>query len=305
MATTQGRHLLDEDDPPEYTPLPLPEEESIDAGAGAPIVRAQPPRLVINPSDPRSQFTRQFLGGTDSNETAPPLPRRADVASGPIDSRIHSQHSMGYEQMEQPPYMSPRTRASLPHMYGSYTHSLPADDDIRYSTLRDDRTSGRVVNNSPYFARNHWHDGNSGSSSQSGLCTVVCPVCRNSGWVFYKIPCACPVGATVRKSRSRPYHSSLLGFIDDLLAPHNSTYRRQEYPARVNTTPVFRAGPDRQSSSYIQHVPGPGSPCPNCMGQSYFRNNSVSATAAARDVREWLGGTPPPCNVCCDSGRIN
>ncbi|KAJ2794204.1 hypothetical protein H4R20_006302, partial [Coemansia guatemalensis] len=285
MAATQRQHFLDDDEPPEYTPLPLPEEESIDAGAGAPIVRAQPPQLVINPSDPRSQFAQQFRSGTDGNGTAPPLPRRADVASGPIDSRIHSQLTMGYEQMEQPPHMSPRTHASLPHMYSSYAHSQPTDDDLRYPTLRDSRTSVRIVNNSPSFARNYWHDGNGGGNSQSGLCTVVCPVCRNSGWVFYKIPCACPVGSAVRKSRPRPYHSSLLGFIDDLLAPQNSTYPGQGYAAHGNPNPVSRAGPDRQALPYMQHVPGPGSPCPNCMGQSYFRNDGASASSAARDVR--------------------
>ncbi|KAJ2740925.1 hypothetical protein GGI20_005530 [Coemansia sp. BCRC 34301] len=172
MATTHPSTFLDDEPPPEYSQFPLPEEQSIDAGAGAPIVRAQPPHLVVNPSDPRSQYARRFF----HNGHAPPeLPRRVEVSSGPIpvNPRLPQCMNVGYEQLETTPTQNELTQApwpaiagtepgllhtrrsdtGLPHLYAptvttpARTPPGPVSGNISYSSLRDNPTSIRVVSN--------------------------------------------------------------------------------------------------------------------------------------------------------------
>ncbi|KAJ2548772.1 hypothetical protein GGH95_006371, partial [Coemansia sp. RSA 1836] len=174
MATTYRSTVLDEEPPPEYSQFPLPEEQSIDAGAGAPIVRAQPPHLVVNPSDPRSQYARRFF---HNGHTPPELPRRVEVSSGPmpVNPRLPRCLNVGYEQLETTPTQneltqapwpaiagtgpelphSCRSDAGLPHLYApivstpARTPPGPVPGNISYSSLRDNPTSIRVVGNAP------------------------------------------------------------------------------------------------------------------------------------------------------------
>ncbi|KAJ2792408.1 hypothetical protein GGI18_000428 [Coemansia linderi] len=172
MATTYRSIELDDEPPPEYSQFPLPEEQSIDAGAGAPIVRAQPPHLVVNPSDPRSQYARRFF---HNGSTPPELPRRVEVSSGPmpVNPRLPQRLNVGYEQLEttptqtelaQPPWPAisgarserlhtRRSDSGLPYLHApivatpAHTPPGPAPGNISYSTLRDNPTSIRVVSN--------------------------------------------------------------------------------------------------------------------------------------------------------------
>ncbi|KAJ1896161.1 hypothetical protein LPJ71_006597, partial [Coemansia sp. S17] len=118
MATTYGNTLLDDEPPPEYSQFPLPEEQSLDAGAGAPIVRAQPPHLVVNPSDPRSHYARRFF---DNGHAPPELPRRVEVSSGPIpvNPRLPQRLNVGYEQLETTPTQIELAQSPWPTITGA------------------------------------------------------------------------------------------------------------------------------------------------------------------------------------------
>ncbi|KAJ2849056.1 hypothetical protein IWW36_002912 [Coemansia brasiliensis] len=294
--TTTRRNFMDEDEPPAYTELPGAQEESLDAGAGAPIVRTRPPHLVVNPSDPRSMFSRNYHANSLNNSSST-SPRRSGAAiPGPVpmSPRLPPRRQAGYEQMETALHSSPRTYTSLPHIRHTNTHSYPLDHI--YSSLRNNQNTVRVVNGVSPSLGSRWH---SAGGSSSVIQTAFCSRCQNTGWLFYKVPCSCPVGKAVKSSHPR-FHSSLLGFIDDLLGPV-----QQPYPSYINTDPSLSGPSGRREAPYLQYVPGPGSPCPNCMGQSYFRNSDARNTPAGRDVRGRLGRTPPPCNVCVDRGRIS
>ncbi|KAJ2295784.1 hypothetical protein IWW55_005330, partial [Coemansia sp. RSA 2706] len=221
MAATQPRNFLDDDDPPEYTPLPGAQEESLDAGAGAPIVRAQPTHLVLNPSDPRSQYSQSYHASSGSSTVGP----RHAVASGPVpvNPRLPSRLNSGYERMEPAPHLTPRARTSLPHMRDPILPPRPTPGSITYSLLRDHPTVVRMLDGRLPPPSSRWHSSNSSCSPQAPAYAAMCPACRNSGWLSYKVPCDCPVGAVVKKNHPR-FHSSLLTFIDDLLGPAHYTY---------------------------------------------------------------------------------
>ncbi|KAJ1735324.1 hypothetical protein LPJ61_000610 [Coemansia biformis] len=276
MAGVPRQRLLDDDDdPPEYTALPLPEEASIDAGAGAPIVRVQPPHLIINPSDPRSQFARHYHahGGGDGGGVPPPQPRLTAAASGPVPMRPRLPPRTGMTFERQEPVRIVHGPAGSPGAVWGGVHGRPP--------------------------RN-------ASTPQVTVYTVMCPVCRNSGLLFHKVPCSCPAGRAKRKASPRGHSSSLLGFIDDMLGPPQAHDRPP--PGLVlhsGGAGPLDVAPGRRSPPYLQFVPGPGAPCPNCLGQSYFRNAGARNSAAAEEIRAWHGRTPPPCSVCCDRGRIN
>ncbi|KAJ2778214.1 hypothetical protein H4R18_004738 [Coemansia javaensis] len=263
MATAQrqAHQLLLDDDPPAYTPLPLPEEESLDAGAGAPIVRTRPPHLVVNPSDPRSPFTRSYHAQSGGGGSAGPM----GAAPRP-PARIQAVRIQA-PLVQAPLVQAPRPRIHTPRIHAPLVHAPrplvgAGLEPIRHAALRES--------------------------------TMMCGVCRNSGWLFNRVPCACPAGRARRKAHPRS-HPSLLGFIDEMLSP----------PPPPSVAGPQSAAPDRRTLPYLQHVPGPGTPCPNCLGQSYFRHPAARATAAAEEIRAWHGRTPPPCSVCCDRGRIN
>ncbi|KAJ2690839.1 hypothetical protein H4R19_006412, partial [Coemansia spiralis] len=233
-APPHRRRFNDDDDPPEYTALPLPSEASLDAGAGAPIVRVQPPHRIINPSDPRSQYTRHYLAQTAGGALPlppPPPPRPGSAVSGPV--------------LVRPP---PRLGALLERI-----------DPLRIGHSSAD-TAGALWGQPP----------RSSSSPHVVQYTAVCPLCRNSGWLLYKVACTCPAGRTKRSASPRGHSSSLLGFIDDMLAPPPPPRSRlQSGPApHSSSAGPLETAPGRRSPPYLQYVPGPGAPCPNCLGQS-------------------------------------
>ncbi|KAJ2057103.1 hypothetical protein GGI17_005831 [Coemansia sp. S146] len=354
MATTYRNTLLDDEPPPEYSQFPLPEEQSIDAGAGAPIVRAQPPHLVVNPSDPRSQYARRFF---HNGHTPPELPRRVEVSSGPmpVNPRLPQRLNVGYEQLETTPTQtelaqSPwpaiagarpdllhtrRSDSGLPHLHvptiatPAHTPPGPAPGNISYSSLRDNPTSIRVVSNTPgrcstpaYPGAQHQYNnsmlsswpryeiGNIGYGQHSGVAqpvtySITCPSCRNTGRQSNGLPCHCPVGTVTQRTRARPQAPSLLGLLDNMLGPLINM--PHSVPAASSTYTSYHPANTSQNDSnltYLQYVPGTGNPCPSCVGQSYFRNREVQNTPVARDIARRFGGTPPPCNVCGDRGRI-
>ncbi|KAJ1990765.1 hypothetical protein GGI25_003973 [Coemansia spiralis] len=242
---------LFEEPPPVYSLLPRSDETYIDAGAGAPIVRTQPSHIVVNPSDPRSQYTQQFY----NNEHPPPIPpRRTDVTSGPmpVNPRLPPRLNVGYEQIETAPYLTPRTYGSLPHMqYGqsatinvsvpqvpSWQHresnplyqpiasSPTASNDAvssgpmslgnaSYSTINDNLPSNRIAN------RAHiWHDNSTYPQGQVNR---------------YQQPyTAYHDGSAANSSGSRPHGSSLFGFLDDLLNPESRLYTSQPHSSYRN-----------------------------------------------------------------------
>ncbi|KAJ2789219.1 hypothetical protein H4R21_006798, partial [Coemansia helicoidea] len=171
----------DDDDPPEYTALPLPSEASLDAGAGAPIVRVQPQHMVINPSDPRSQYTRHYLA--HGAGAAPPPPPPAAAASGPVP-------------------VLPRPRP--PPRLGALQERF---DPLRVAYNHPADAVGAPWSQPP----------RSSSSLQVSQYTAVCPMCRNSGWLLYRVACACPAGRAKRAASPRSHSSSLIGFLDDML----------------------------------------------------------------------------------------
>ncbi|KAJ2288396.1 hypothetical protein IW139_005439, partial [Coemansia sp. RSA 353] len=169
MAATQ-HHFLDDDDPPAYTPLPGAHEESLDAGAGTPIVRAQAAHLVINPSDPRSNYTRSYRASPGSSPV-PHLPRRGNANSGPVpmNPRLPSRLNAGYERMGPAPHLSPRIRVSLPLMQHATSQQRAEPSFVSYLTMRDNPTSVRVVNGLPLSPGGHR---NNGSGSQAAVYTT-------------------------------------------------------------------------------------------------------------------------------------
>ncbi|KAJ2854103.1 hypothetical protein GGI22_004611 [Coemansia erecta] len=204
--------LLLQEPPPEYSLLPRADETYIDAGAGAPIVRAQPPHIVVNPSDPRSQYSQHYFSNGGAAPHPPPVPpRRTDTSSGPIpvNPRLPPRLNVGYEQIETAPHLTPRPHNH--HMHSSYPHSR-----------RD--WMGPVVVSGPSAQRNRSYSASRYSPSQVTY-NVVCPNCRNTGWVSSRMPCTCPVGNVAINSGSRPYgSSSLLGLLDDILNPNSRFY---------------------------------------------------------------------------------
>ncbi|KAJ2892312.1 hypothetical protein GGI21_002227 [Coemansia aciculifera] len=356
MATTFRSTLLDDEPPPEYSQFPLPEEQSIDAGAGAPIVRAQPPHLVVNPSDPRSQYARRFF----HNGHAPPeLPRRAEVSSGPMpmNPRLPQRLNVGYEQLETTPTQSEllqapwpanigsgpgmlhtrRSDSGLSHLYAptvatpARTPPGPVSANISYSSLRDNPTSIRVVNNTPgrcggtpVYPGAQWqprqynnsmlsswphYDATSGSYGQpSGATqpvayTVVCPVCRNTGKQSNGLACHCPVGSVAQQNRLRPQAPSLIGLLDNMLTPLLNLQHNLSSSAPVAYGSSHYT-PNDNGTHYLAYVPGTGNPCPSCAGRSYFRNHEAQGTSIAVDMARRFGGELPHCNVCGDRGRV-
>ncbi|KAI8319498.1 hypothetical protein GQ54DRAFT_265207 [Martensiomyces pterosporus] len=295
MASTYRKPAFDEEAPPDYTPFPRPEEQSIDAGAGAPIVRTVPPHLVINPSDPRSQFAHQYFRGPNSSQ----LERPQAAPSGPIPYNPHSQGQIngGYEQLETPNVLTPAEYAE---------HEPPENATSQHDTSRyDENPLYRPVTANPPVS--HPTAGpTAATTSYSSLRSnpTVCPTCRNSGWVRASVPCTCVAGVVARESYMRPQHRSLFGLIDDVLNPQSHIYVPTVPPA---PTSYYRPAPPQnpQEPYFLQYVPGPGTMCPNCMGQSYFRNPQARGLPVTREMeRHFNGHPPPPCSVCCDRGRI-
>ncbi|KAJ2720444.1 hypothetical protein GGI07_004589 [Coemansia sp. Benny D115] len=270
METARRFSLPAEDEvgePPAYTPFPRPEEQSIDAGAGAPIVRAQAPQLVVNPSDPRSHFTRQYFGNS------PPVPPpRPDVSSGPlpVNPRLPPRLNMGYDQMEVAPHRTPRSQMSLtqlnhvggtlprstsvaprsaheesalhrPVTTGVFAHTPPgpAANTISYSTLRGSSSGSNWRNQyAPDGLLSSWPtarpgDGYPGVIAQQtpAVVSMTCPACRNTGWLSSRIPCSCPMGIAAKSQHSsRPLHTAVLNFLEDFLGPEPSPYQHHQAP---------------------------------------------------------------------------
>ncbi|KAJ1895767.1 hypothetical protein LPJ66_004391 [Kickxella alabastrina] len=325
VATANRLSFMDEEAPPTYTLFPRPEEQSIDAGAGAPIVRAQAPHLVFNPSDPRSQHTRNFYGG-DNAPLVPP--RRTDVAAGPIpvNPRLPQRLNAGYEQMETALHLTPRMQPSPTQLHQPITTAIfshappgPADGTVSYSTLRDAPTTARVFQG-PGTVGRHWQQrhrpdalvsswparhGNTAGYPGMPHTTVVavnCPACRNTGWLGSRTQCSCPMGVAARGQLARPPQSSLLGFLEDMLTPHLSSY--SSHAAQQHQHPFSHGGGGGTTPAYAHSIPGLGALCPHCTGRSYFRNAGAQALPAGRELERQYGGPPPPCEVCGNRGRL-
>ncbi|KAJ1644695.1 hypothetical protein J3B02_003302 [Coemansia erecta] len=333
MATTYRQALIDDEEPPSYTPFPRPEEQSLDAGAGAPIVRAQPSQIVINPSDPRSHFARQFFG----NSNIPPLPPRRAETPGPvpINPSLPSRLNAGYEQMETPPHLTPRAQPSISQLtqptvhVGAVTSDAsplnrpvtsgvfqncapgPAIGNVSYSTLRDTPTSLHHVRGQGHWSQRLYGDSSVSSwparpveserpsgTSTPAVVALSCPACRNTGWIGLRTPCTCPLGIAAKNHGPRVLQSSLLGILEDILAP--SRYPGAQYAHQSSQSAVQAQPP----ASHAHLIPGTGSLCPNCTGRSYFRNTEMLNHPVTREMERIYGSLPPPCSVCCDRGRL-
>ncbi|KAJ2227491.1 hypothetical protein H4R99_003689 [Coemansia sp. RSA 1722] len=333
MATTYRQALIEEEEPPSYTPFPRPEEQSLDAGAGAPIVRAQSSHLVVNPSDPRSHFARQFFG----NSNIPPLPPRRTETPGPvpINPSFPARLNAGYEQMETPPHLTPRAQPSIsqltqqtvrtgataseasplnrPVTSGVFQNAAPgpAVGNVSYSTLRDTPTSLHYVQGQGHWSQRHYGDSSISSwparpadsehppgSLTPAVVAFTCPVCRNTGWVGLRTPCTCPLGVSAKNHGPRFLQSSLLGIIEDILAP--GRYPAAQYVQQNGQ----HAMQTQQPAPYAHLIPGTGSLCPNCAGRSYFRNAEMLNHPVTREMERLYGSLPPPCAVCNDRGRL-
>ncbi|KAJ1668539.1 hypothetical protein EV178_000212 [Coemansia sp. RSA 1646] len=260
--------LVLQEPPPEYSLLPRDDETYIDAGAGTPIVRAQPSHIVVNPSDPRSQYSQRYY----NNRGAPPVPpRRTETSSGPIpvNPRLPPRLNVGYERIETAPHLTPRTFNSLPHIRDDRAHASSAGDSLYPNFRRGGRSQAErthllastpAVESGPSPNRNRSYSSgrsrhppprNMTNGNYPGLIahrypphhpqntgyqhpvtyTVVCPNCRNTGWVGSRTPCSCPVGTVASNSGTRPYGSSFLfGLLDDILDPNSRLYPPHSHP---------------------------------------------------------------------------
>ncbi|KAJ1679306.1 hypothetical protein EV182_002318, partial [Spiromyces aspiralis] len=94
-------------EPPKYTPFPGPGEETIDSGAGTPIVRVTPHHLVVNPSDPRHASTQSYyieLYRVNQHN----MPRLAGARSPPLSAH----QSRPLQDSLRPPLLPPRRECS-------------------------------------------------------------------------------------------------------------------------------------------------------------------------------------------------
>ncbi|KAJ2516949.1 hypothetical protein H4217_004266 [Coemansia sp. RSA 1939] len=258
--------LLFQEPPPEYSLLPRADETYIDAGAGAPIVRVQSPHVVVNPSDPRSHYTRQYF----SSAGVPPVPPRQanhrqdasrQAASRQTTPRLPPRLNSGHEPTESAPPVAPRTHNSLPHIRDdrAYASSVAGTSSTRAQPEEQRRLERPILSapsldavSGPSAQRNRSYSSGRNSHAAQGIApnggypgqiaphyppyqapygaypvsyAVVCPGCRNTGWLSSRTPCSCPVGAVASNSASRPYgSSSLLGLLDDLLNPNSRFY---------------------------------------------------------------------------------
>ncbi|KAJ2542616.1 hypothetical protein EV175_006042 [Coemansia sp. RSA 1933] len=241
--------LLLQEPPPEYSLLPRSDETYIDAGAGAPIARIQPPHIVVNPSDSRSQYSQNYF---TSGGVAPPVPpRRADTSSGPIpiNPRLPPRLNVGYEQIETVPHLTPRTHNSQPRLQEDWAYPPHSQWERRTQPERlIPHAFAPTIVPGPSPQRNRSYSSNHGRyppppSQGVGYpgnayhhpavtYNVVCPTCRNTGWASSRMPCSCPVGSAASNSGSRTYgggSSSLLGLLDDILNPNSRFYSPHPY----------------------------------------------------------------------------
>lgn len=336
MAATTYRNssLIGDDDsppPPEYSVLPRPEEKSLDAGAGAPIVRTQPRNRIINPSDPRSRYARQYRAGQSTSQTHPPpeLPRRSNIrnvpASGPVPMssprlpprRHHQPHNNNINHSRQSSTSPPTPR--LPSRTSSPSSTRLHQHPHHASPATTEGISSGYRNAQPQIIRNEMMSmpGAYPNSQSSMAAHATCPNCRNTGWMRPRIPCLCPVGKAMIKSKARKYEKSLNRILDELMEPlpptSESARPLHSSGASSNFAPPGRGTRGRDNSgghsysnaAYLQYVPGSGMPCPKCIGQSYFRNRQAQGTPAAREIGQWFNGSlPPHCSFCDDRGRV-
>ncbi|KAJ1948241.1 hypothetical protein EC988_005256, partial [Linderina pennispora] len=293
MATTHRLFDTSDEPPPTYTPFPRPEEQSIDAGAGAPIVRATPAHVVVNPSDPRSDYAREFFG--TQNVTYPPS--RSATIGGPLPrSRgVPPRLQFGYENMA-----GPQVRSSAPQtpdatgdatnpLYRPVTAEVPLTSQHvstsvppvpgRYMAVNDSRTQTRVVSQPSTLHYGsypgHGHTGQPpagpmpgswGSGLQGGYSAVatlpanvtysVCPHCLNSGWVRSSVPCNCVAGVVARDQFMRPRPTNFFDAINGLFDPQRRTYTVAYGPAPP-VPPRSGAAPPPMPPRDIPYQPEP------------------------------------------------